>query len=223
MIPKIVHYIWIGSEIPNNIKVVIEKNSKFFEAYEVKIWTEKNMPKLNAFAQRAYNDKQWAFVSDYLRFYILQQYGGIYLDTDMEVLKPLDDLLGSSFFSGWDRRNKFIYAGIVGAEQGNAYIGTVVGAYNHIDNKSYPTSPEVMTLCYEKYKEKEKLNILSSKYFYPLLDGESATKKLLEYAYTNHLWFESWRKHVWLRRVLRRVGLMKLYHYFLFKIIDKKG
>lgn len=221
MIPKLIHYIWVGSKMPANIKEVIEKNSKFFEGYEVKVWTEDNIPPLNAFAQRAYREKQWAFVSDYLRFSILQQNGGIYLDTDMEVLKPLDDLLDSTFFSGWDRRHKFIYAGIVGATPDNTYINSIVDAYDRIDNESYPTSPEIMTLCYEKYEQKDKLKLLSSKYFYPLLDGEKATKIVLKDAYTNHLWHESWRKHVWLRRVLRRVGFMKLYHYFLLKIIDK--
>lgn len=222
MIPKVVHYIWIGSTLPTHIKEVIDKNYKFFDGYEVKIWTEKNIPPLNTFARRAYKEKKWAFVSDYLRFSILQQYGGIYLDTDMEVLRPLDDLLGNTFFSGWDRRNKFIYAGIIGAVPDHTYINSIVDAYNRIDNASYPTSPEIMTLCYEKYDQKNTLKILPSKYFYPLLDGEKATEVLMKDAYSNHLWHESWRKYVWLRRVLRRVGLMKLYHYILFKMLDKK-
>lgn len=212
MIPKIIHYIWIGSEIPKNIEAQIKKNYKFFKGYEVKIWTKENMPKLNEFAKRAYEEKQWAFVSDYLRFVILREHGGIYLDTDMDVLKPLDDLLNQPFFSGWDRTGKYVYAGIVGVEANHIYISAIVEKYNEIVIGLYPTSPEIMTKCYNEYEEKEFLSILDSKYFYPLLDGERVTQKALEFAYTNHLWHESWRKYVWLRRLLRRIGLMKIYH-----------
>ncbi|MCK5789072.1 MAG: hypothetical protein KAH32_08730, partial [Chlamydiia bacterium] len=196
MIPKIIHYIWVGSKIPESIQNIIETNNEFFQEYEVKIWTENNIPELNAFAQRAYNEEKWAFVSDYLRFEILQKYGGIYLDTDMEVLKSLDDLLMYQCFAGWDRTDKFVYAGIIGAEPNNEYIGNIVESYNEIDNKLYPTSPEIMTDCYANYHKQEALNILSSQYFYPLLDGEKSTELSLKYAYTNHLWHESWRKFV---------------------------
>ena len=211
-IPKIIHYIWIGGEIPLKVRAVIESNQKFFSDYDVKIWTEDNIPSLNDFAQRAFNEKKWAFVSDYLRFVILKEYGGIYLDTDMEVLKPLDDLLENSFFSGWDRTGKYVYAGIIGANPNNKYINDIVEKYNNITVSLYPTSPKIMTNCYDKHNEKESLIILESKYFYPLLDGEKVTQKSLEFAYTNHLWHESWRKYVWLRRLLRRIGLMKIYH-----------
>lgn len=222
MIPKIIHYIWIGSEMPSKIKELIEKNSKFFEGYEIMIWSEKNMPDFNTFAQHAYDEKRWAFVSDYLRFCILQKYGGIYLDTDMEVLKSLDIFLDKSFFAGWDRRGRHIYAGIIGAEVNHTYIGSVVDQYEHIDVGIYPTSPDIMTKCYDNYKDKKGLMIFKSNYFYPLLDGEKMTKEALESAYTNHLWDESWRKYVWLRRIVRRIGLMKFYHYFLFKLKDIK-
>ena len=90
-------------------------------------------------------------------------------------------------------------------------------AYEEIESGTYPTSPKIMTQCYEKYEDKEYLFILDSRYFYPLLDGESASKVLLKDAYTNHLWHESWRTYVPLRRFLRRVGIMKVYHWFLFR------
>ena len=217
MIPKIIHYIWIGSEVPNNIQMLIDKNSQFLRGYEVKIWTEENIPVLNAFAQRAYDEGKWAFVSDYLRFAILQEEGGIYLDTDMEVLKSLDDLLEYSFFSGWDRTNTYVYAGIIAATAQDTYVNAILKKYDEVEEGTYPTSPEIMTTCYNELQEKEHLKIFESSYFYPLLDGEKATETLMKNAYTNHLWFESWRSFVPLRRFLRRIGLMKLYHYFLEK------
>ena len=214
-IPKKIHYIWVGSPIPDNIMNQIEKNSQFFPEYTTKIWTEENMPPLNSFAQKAYEDKKWAFVSDYLRFYILYQEGGIYLDTDMDVLKPLDDLLDKTFYSGWNRRGKEVYAGIIGTVKKHTYIQDILKAYEKIEIGTYPTSPEIMTQCYKQYKEH--LLVLDSRYFYPLLDGERASEKLLKYAYTNHLWHESWRNYVPLRRFLRRVGVMKIYHRLLFR------
>jgi mannosyltransferase OCH1-like enzyme len=217
-IPKIVHYIWVGSDIPLNIEAQIKKNSQFLEGYTIKIWTESNMPVLNDFAKQAYADKKWAFVSDYLRFYILYHEGGIYLDTDMDLLKPLDDLLENSFVSGWNRQGREVYAGIIGTEKEDMYIKAILDVYETIPSGEYPTSPEVMTQCYYQYENKERLTILESSYFYPLLDGERATTKRLAKAYTNHLWHESWRTYVPLRRFLRRIGLMKLYHFFLFRM-----
>ena len=217
MIPKIIHYIWLGGEIPLNVQEIIKNNQKFFSNYEVRIWTEENIPPLNDFAQRAFKEKKWAFVSDYLRFVILKEHGGIYLDTDMEVLKSLDDLLEHSFFSGWDRTGRYVYAGIIGANPNNKYVNDIVESYDNITVDSYPTSPQIMTNCYDKYKDEDSLVILESKYFYPLLDGEEATQKALEFAYTNHLWFESWRSFVPLRRLLRRIGFMKIYHYLFYK------
>ncbi len=218
MIPKKVHYIWVGSKIPHNIQEIINKNSQFFEGYEVKIWTEENMPELNAFAKRAYDAKKWAFVSDYLRFYILFKEGGIYLDTDMEVLKPLDDLLAYAFFSGWDRTGQYVYAGIIGSEAEDSYLKDILKKYDEIKIGDYPTSPQIMTECYSEYQDKKMLKIFESSYFYPLLDGEKKSVEIMKDAYTNHLWFESWRSFVALRRLLRRIGLMKVYHLFLDKV-----
>ena len=218
MIPKVIHYIWVGSEVPENIQILIDKNSQFFKEYEVKVWTENNIPPLNTFAQRAYDEGKWAFVSDYLRFLILQKEGGIYLDTDMDVLKSLDSLLVHECFSGWDRMGKYVYAGIIGVEPNHPYINKILESYNKIEEPLYLTSPSIMTDCYNTYEKKDRLVILDSQYFYPLLDGEKSTELSLKYAYTNHLWHESWRKFVPLRRILRRVGLMKMYHCILHRI-----
>ena len=216
-IPKVIHYIWLGGKIPPKIQKVIDNNSQFFIDYEVKIWTEENMPPLNAFAQQAYNEQKWAFVSDYLRFYILYQEGGIYLDTDMEVLKSLNELLSAKCFSGWDRRGEYIYAGIIGSEAKHDYLKSILKYYDEVEHGVYPTSPEIMTASYSAYEKKENIGLYESKYFYPLLDGEKATQESLEDAYTNHLWFESWRNFVGLRQFLRRVGVIPLYHKVTYK------
>lgn len=217
-IPKIIHYIWVGSKVPENILHQIEKNNQFFSEYTIKLWTEENMPKLNAFAQQAYADKKWAFVSDYLRFVILYEEGGIYLDTDMDVLRSLDDLCDHTFFAGWNRTGREVYAGIIGTHAKHPYLKNILEAYENIPKGEYPTSPEIMTQCYHVYPQEDTLTIMPSGYFYPLLDGERVTQKRLKDAYTNHLWHESWRSYVPMRRFLRRIGVMKVYHWVLFQL-----
>jgi len=217
MIPKVIHYIWLGGEIPQNVQKVIEHNQQFFTDYEVKIWREEDMPTLNDFAQQAYDEKKWAFVSDYLRFYILYHEGGIYLDTDMEVLKPLDRFLEDRVFAGWDRRGAYIYAGIIGAVPKNKYIEKILKTYDGLEKGEYPTSPMVMTASYHEYGNQKEIKVYDASYFYPLLDGEKATEEKLKNAYANHLWFESWRSFVGLRRFLRRLGVISLYHKLLAK------
>ena len=215
MIPKKVHYIWLGSEIPLHVQQIIERNSSILTGYETKIWTEENMPALPPFAQNAYEEKKWAFVSDFIRFYILYHEGGIYLDTDVEVLKSFDNLLLNEFIAGWDKKEAYIHTFIVGAVPSHPFIHAILSVYKHLEAGIYPTSPEVLTKCYREYENKEELSILPSKYLCPHEEGERITSSTFEHAYTNHLWQESWRSYVPLRRFLRRIGAIKVYHCFL--------
>lgn len=94
MIPKIVHYIWFGDNpLPPKIKKCIDSWKVYLKDYEFMLWNEETFPINQAcqFVQEAYAKKQFAFVSDYVRFYALSKYGGIYLDTDVEFIKSLDE------------------------------------------------------------------------------------------------------------------------------------
>ena len=125
-------------------------------------------------------------------------------------------ILENNFFSGWNREKKYVYAGIIGTVKNHKYIIDIVTEYNLVEYNSYPTSPEIMTKVYHSYIKKEELYILDSNYFYPVNEGEKETAELIKDSYTSHLWFESWRKYVWVRRLLRRIGFMKIYHkYFI--------
>ena len=101
-IPKIIHYCWFGGNpLPELAKKCIASWKKFLPDYEIKEWNEQNydVRKITYTAQ-AYDAKKYAFVSDYARFDILYQYGGIYFDTDVEVIKPLDEILKRGAFAG---------------------------------------------------------------------------------------------------------------------------
>lgn len=101
-IPKIIHYCWFGGNaLPDSAIKCIESWKKYFPGYEIKEWNEKNYDvKKNRYIAEAYEAKKYAFVSDYARFDILYQYGGIYFDTDVEVIRSFEDILQKGAFMG---------------------------------------------------------------------------------------------------------------------------
>jgi len=105
MIPKVIHYCWFGNkEIPDNLQKCIDSWKKIMPDYEIKRWDESNYD-INKcpYIKEAYEAKKWAFVTDYARLDICYTYGGIYLDTDVEVLRSFDDLLNLDGFFGMEQ------------------------------------------------------------------------------------------------------------------------
>ena len=102
MIPKTIHYCWFGrNPLPKSAVKCIDSWRKFFPDYEIKEWNEDNFD-VNSipYTAEAYQAKKYAFVSDYARFWILYHYGGVYFDTDVEVIKPMDDIIERGAFMG---------------------------------------------------------------------------------------------------------------------------
>lgn len=130
MIPKIIHCCWFGGKpIPDSVQRYIETWKKYNPEYELRIWTEKNFDYTeNRYMKEAYESKKWAFVTDYARLKVLYDYGGIYMDTDVEVLKPFDSLLEHKAFSGFEGPNR-IPTGTMGAEKGNRWIELLLRDY----------------------------------------------------------------------------------------------
>lgn len=105
MIPKIIHYCWFGGNpLPPLAQKCIASWRKYLPEYEIREWNEKNFD-VNAipYTRDAYQAKKYAFVSDYARFWILYRYGGIYFDTDVEMINPIDDILAKGAFMGCER------------------------------------------------------------------------------------------------------------------------
>ena len=102
VIPKIIHYCWFGhNPKPELALKCIESWKKFFPNYEIKEWNEENFNiEACAYVKEAYEAKKWAFVSDYARFWILYNYGGIYFDTDVEIIRSIDNVLSHGPFLG---------------------------------------------------------------------------------------------------------------------------
>ena len=104
MIPKIIHYCWFGrNPLPPLAIKCIESWRKYLPDYEIKEWNEDNFDvNIIPYTAEAYAQKKYAFVSDYARFWILYKYGGIYFDTDVEVIRPLDDIIARGGFMGFE-------------------------------------------------------------------------------------------------------------------------
>ena len=104
MIPKIIHYCWFGgNELPENMRRCMESWKKYCPDYEIRRWDESNYDfNRISYSSEAYQVQKWGFVTDAIRLDVVYRYGGIYLDTDVELLKPLDDLLEHSAFFGFE-------------------------------------------------------------------------------------------------------------------------
>ena len=102
MIPKIIHYCWFGrNPLPKSAKKCINSWRKFMPEYEIREWNEDNFDvNCIGYTKEAYHAKKYAFVSDYARYWILYQHGGIYFDTDVEIIKPMDDIIAKGPFMG---------------------------------------------------------------------------------------------------------------------------
>lgn len=122
MIPKKTHYCWFGrGEMPELALKCIESWKKYLPEYEIKEWNEDNFDlNLYPYAKEAYEARKYAFVTDIVRLYALYNEGGIYMDTDVEVLKPLDQFLHHTAFSGFETQ-EYVPTGIMASEKGGKW------------------------------------------------------------------------------------------------------
>jgi mannosyltransferase OCH1-like enzyme len=132
MIPKIIHYCWFGkSKLPKLQVKCIESWKEHCPDYEIIEWNEDNFDiSSNKYVYEAYNKKKWAFVSDYVRLYVLYHFGGIYMDTDTEVLKPIDIFLSNNSFFGFESE-KFVFASPIGSIKYHPTLKSLLKYYNN--------------------------------------------------------------------------------------------
>lgn len=155
MIPKIIHYVWFGKgEKSEKIKACIDSWKKYMPDWEIKEWNEDNFDiNYNKFTKDSYNAKKYAFTSDVVRLYALYNEGGIYMDTDVEVYKPLDEFLNEEGFTGFEDINYPVCA-TMGAEKGNPVIKLMLDYYDCInfiqydDWRDYIKNQETSTCIY---------------------------------------------------------------------------
>lgn len=153
MIPKKIHYCWFGgAPLPKSAKNYIASWKKYCPDYEIIQWDESNIDigKSN-FMKEAYENKKWAFVSDYARYKTIYENGGIYLDVDVEAVKSFDSLLKNKVFMGFEGR-EYVNSGLgFGAVKGSAALKSIIDIYDgisfnaHKDNLNEITTPVLVT------------------------------------------------------------------------------
>lgn len=214
MIPKIIHYCWFGGNpLPEDAKKYIETWKKFCPDYEIKEWNESNFD-VNCcdYVKEAYEAKKWAFITDYVRLKVLYDYGGIYMDTDVEVCKSLDELLQYNAWSGFESETT-IPTGTLASSRANKWIEYLLSYYEnrHFINAdgSYDTTTNVQTITLmtkEKYEVKldNSFQIFADNYaLFPfeyfcaksLMDGKIyKTSNTYTIHHFNGSWLTPWEK-----------------------------
>ncbi len=141
MIPKIIHYCWLsGDPYPENIQRCIDSWKRVLPDYEIILWdTNRFNLSSSDWVMQAFEAKKYAFAADYIRMYALYNYGGIYLDSDVEVFKSFDDFLENDFFFGYEYTG-IPEAAVIGADKGLPWIKQCLDWYlknDYLDKKGW--------------------------------------------------------------------------------------
>jgi hypothetical protein len=212
IIPKVIHYCWFGNhKKPKLVEDCISSWKLHMPDYQIIEWNEEITNLKHPFLKTAYRLKKWAYVSDFVRLTVLSRFGGIYLDTDMLLLKPLDNFLEDKCFFGAESKNH-ISAGIIGTIKNHSFINECLSKYdgikfNNETNWEEICIPRIITLVFkEKYNYKnfflnktkiDDIVIYPPSYFYPLnYKSRADIKNYKDYLKTEshavHLWNASW-------------------------------
>ena len=228
MIPKVIHYCWFGrNPLPKMAVKCIASWRKFLPDYEIKEWNEDNFDvNIIPYTRDAYADGKYAFVSDYARFWILYHYGGVYFDTDVEVIKQMDDIIERGPFMGLEiagRNGKIAPVLGLSCESGNPVYKIILDGFAALDyhlpdgtRNPYTMIPMVTDIMKEKgltatgqVEEVSGIFIYAPEYFNPLDDATGRLRKT-ENTRTIHWFMKSWmpgenRATVFVKRLIRRV------------------
>ncbi|MGG0185164.1 glycosyltransferase family 32 protein [Bacillus rhizoplanae] len=206
-IPRIIHYCWFGEkEKPDIVKRCIDSWERNLSEYEIKEWNENNFDiNCNSYVREAYESKKFAFVSDYVRVHALYNFGGIYLDTDVEVFKSFDDLLYHNSFWGFEQEN-YIATSTIGAAKGNKLIKTflesyeeksfmkVDGSYDDLTNVAIVTEilKDIGLKINGEYQEIEDIGAFYPQTYFSPYDYINCRKFITENTYAMHHFYKSW-------------------------------
>jgi mannosyltransferase OCH1-like enzyme len=205
MIPRKIHYCWFGPKsLPKIVMKCVRTWSEKMPSYEILLWNENNSPMHLPFIDKAYKEGKYAFVSDCVRFWVLYKHGGIYLDTDMFVLRSFDDLLANEIFFGWETgRNENISCGVIGSVPGHPFIRNILDRYNNLQFRTISIPelvvPKVVKYCFDQYPLRHEIAIFPYDFFYAFpYEEKENVKNFMQFqtanSYAIHLWNVSWGK-----------------------------
>ena len=241
MIPRIIHYCWFGGhEMPQEYKTYIDGWKKICPDYEVIEWNEHNFDVTkNQYCMEAYAKKKWAFVSDYARLKIIYEHGGIYLDTDVELLKDITPLIVDDIgYIGFENFMEVNTGLGFAAAPKNECVGKMLDVYTKQfftqNGRDYeipcPATNTValieMGLLVDE-KNRNKIQMLPGMKVYPIsyfnpLDYDTGKMKISDNTYSIHHYAESWCTHNRWKKVIKRIAPKKLLEYRLRNVIRKQ-
>lgn len=205
MIPKVIHYIWLGEKpLPKIAEKCIESWKKFCPDCEIKRWDETNIDvNKYEFTKEAYKAKKFAFVSDVFRTEILYNEGGVYFDIDVELIKPIDNILDADCVMGFETSNLLNPGLFIASVKNNTDMEEILKIYQttkfDVDKLMDLTVCEIFTKYYEQKGLKRKNTtqqientmFYSSEYFSPI-DVITNKKKITKNTYSIHWYNASW-------------------------------
>lgn len=242
-IPKIIHYCWFGGNpLPELALKCIASWRKFLPDYEIKEWNESNFDVYQApYVAEAYRLKKYAHVSDYARFWILRHYGGVYFDTDVEVIRPLSDILARGPFMGFECQEGTAFDNPHGntnpglgmaVTKGHPFVCQMVDFYNHHHfvrwngrNSGNVTLKVTQFLDYSHKKVLEggvvsvsNLLIYPIEYFCPL-NYYTGEMNITDNTYTIHHYLASWvDRRSYLKGLMERIKFICVRVYTSVKL-----
>ena len=214
-IPKIIHFCWFGhGQYDEKTQYCMDTWEKICPDYKIMKWDEESFDISSCrYAMQAYEKKRWAFVTDYVRFKVLEEYGGIYMDTDMELLKPLEPFLGDEAFLSFkqlygEMKLYTLTSGIIGYRKGNPLFQPLI---DQLESRSYlkedgeediaPIAPFLTDVLVSHHFEQNNLfqrrdgiAVYPNEYLCPtLLDLEGTRIDVTEKTAAIHHFAGSWR------------------------------
>lgn len=242
-IPKKIHYIWLGTRKLDKLsEKCINTWKKILPDYEIIKWDDEKCLELinqNEYAKQAYEAKKYAFVSDYLRLYVLYNYGGVYMDTDVQVVKSIDSFLTENAFTCFENKSH-IPTALLASEKNNTWIGMLLKDYDNrkfIDdsgNMDLTTNVDRITkLSFdwgfvpngEEQILQSGVHIYTKDYFCPLDTLASKNDKITDNTYAIHLYNGSWRSPIRrkLSAIKKKLGINpdKLFGKRISKLLRK--
>ena len=215
MIPKIIHYCWFGgNNLPELAQKCITSWKKILPDYEIKEWNESNYDvRKNLYTAQAYDAKKYAFVSDYARFDILYQYGGVYFDTDVEVIKDISPILERGGFLGMESPGAVATGLGMAGEKDNALLKSFLDSYQNetfLNDDGTYNQTTVVDRCTSILRmrgltDTAEIQHISDFVIYPMeyfcpKDIRTGEIKITENSYSIHhydgSWLDAWKKDV---------------------------
>ena len=222
MIPKKLHYCWFSGEpFPEDIKRCIDSWKKFLPDFEWIKWDAEMALATNIpWVQQAIEQKRWAFAADAVRLYALYTEGGIYLDTDVEVLQSFDELLKQPYLFGYENGSKRIEAATMGCEAGFAPVKAALDFYQKKDfNYSEEQVDQLVlpNILRESFKNFE-LDIMPESVFSPKSFIDGKIRNTTE-TYSIHHFSSAWRPESVRKGILRRQALFAKFPQPVAKVL----